>query len=88
MWAGDRAAARPQRRLGDFALVLLLVGQADPLEVATILHRLRGGSETLIVLSSDLSHFHDQQTASGEEAAGPCDRVVGCGAWSFEGAAG
>jgi AmmeMemoRadiSam system protein B len=32
-------------------------------EVAEVLERLWGGSETLIVISSDLSHYHDYQTA-------------------------
>lgn len=58
-----------QLRLGDFALLPLLVGQADPHEVAAVLRRLWGGPETLIVISSDLSHFHDYGTARRLDAA-------------------
>jgi AmmeMemoRadiSam system protein B len=52
-----------QRLLGDFSLVPLLVGAAQPAEVAEVLERLWGGPETRIVISSDLSHFHDYATA-------------------------
>jgi AmmeMemoRadiSam system protein B len=47
-----------QIALGDFALVPLVVGDAEPEEVAEILERLWGGKETLIVVSSDLSHYY------------------------------
>jgi AmmeMemoRadiSam system protein B/AmmeMemoRadiSam system protein A len=43
--------------LGEFKLVPLVVGAATPDEVAEVLERLWGGPETLIVISSDLSHF-------------------------------
>lgn len=46
-----------QAVLGDFKLVPLAVGDATPLEVAQVLERLWGGPETLVVVSSDLSHF-------------------------------
>lgn len=46
-----------QSVLGDFSLVPLAVGDATPQEVAEVLERLWGGPETLIVISSDLSHF-------------------------------
>jgi hypothetical protein len=39
-------------------IVPLAVGDASPGEVAEVLDRLWGGPETLIVISSDLSHFH------------------------------
>jgi AmmeMemoRadiSam system protein B len=52
-----------QSVLGSFELVPLLVGDAAPEEVASVLDRLWGGPETLIVVSSDLSHFHDDETA-------------------------
>ncbi len=55
--------------LSPFALVPLLVGEASPIEVVTVLGRLWGGPETLIVVSSDLSHFHDYQTAQRLDAA-------------------
>ena len=43
--------------LGDFSLLPLAVGQATAEEVAQVLERLWGGEETLIVVSSDLSHY-------------------------------
>jgi len=46
-----------QRVLGDFALVPLVVGEATGDEVAQVLERLWGGPETVIVISSDLSHY-------------------------------
>lgn len=46
-----------QTVLDDFKLVPLAVGDATPDEVAEVLDRLWGGAETLIVISSDLSHF-------------------------------
>jgi AmmeMemoRadiSam system protein B len=46
-----------QTMLTDFSLVPLAVGEATPEEVAQVLDRLWGGEETLIVVSSDLSHF-------------------------------
>jgi AmmeMemoRadiSam system protein B/AmmeMemoRadiSam system protein A len=47
-----------QTVLGQFTLVPLAVGQTGAAEVAQVLERLWGGPETLIVISSDLSHFH------------------------------
>lgn len=47
-----------QAVLDDFSLVPFAVGQATPAEVAEVLDLLRGGPETLIVISSDLSHYH------------------------------
>jgi len=52
-----------QRVLGDFRLVPFIVGDADPETVARLLDTLWGGDETLIVISSDLSHYHDHATA-------------------------
>jgi AmmeMemoRadiSam system protein B len=49
--------------LADFKLVPLVVGDASGEEVAEVLERLWGGPETLIVISSDLSHYHDYLTA-------------------------
>jgi len=43
--------------LSDFTLLPLAVGNATADEVAQILNMLWGGDETLIVISSDLSHF-------------------------------
>ncbi len=52
-----------QRVLGDFTLVPLAVGRTTPDDVSEVLDRLWGGPETLIVVSSDLSHFLPYATA-------------------------
>ena len=49
--------------LDDFTLLPLVVGDTSGAEVAEVLQRLWGGAETLIVISSDLSHYHDYLTA-------------------------
>jgi AmmeMemoRadiSam system protein B len=77
--------------LGGFALVPLAVGEAAPAEVAEVIERLWGGAETVIAVSSDLSHFlgydealrRDATTARAIEALdgarlGPED-ACGCG---------
>lgn len=46
-----------QRVLDEFTVVPLAVGNASPEAVAEVLERLWGGPETLIVVSSDLSHY-------------------------------
>jgi MEMO1 family protein len=75
-----------QSVLPRFTLVPLLVGDATPQEVSEALARLWSGAQTLIVVSSDLSHYHDYETArrldgataqkierGGWEALGPGD---------------
>ncbi len=47
-----------QKMLGEFALVPFAVGTASVHEVAEVIERLWGGPETLIVISTDLSHYH------------------------------
>lgn len=42
----------------DFRLLPLAVGMASAEEVAEVLELVWGGAETLIVISSDLSHYH------------------------------
>ena len=46
-----------QRTLEDFRIVPFAVGAATPAEVAEVIELLWGGPETLIVVSSDLSHY-------------------------------
>jgi len=46
-----------QQVLDDFQLLPLAVGEATAEEVADVLEKVWGGDETLIVISSDLSHF-------------------------------
>ena len=52
-----------QEVLGEFQLVPLVVGDAEAEEVGEVLDILWGGPETLIVISSDLSHYYDYRTA-------------------------
>jgi AmmeMemoRadiSam system protein B len=52
-----------QRVLGAFALVPFAVGDASAEQVAGVIERLWGGAETLVLVSSDLSHYHDYATA-------------------------
>jgi hypothetical protein len=52
-----------QRTLGEFRLVPFVVGRAEPDTVAALLDALWGGPETLVVVSSDLSHYLDHDTA-------------------------
>jgi MEMO1 family protein len=52
-----------QEVVDDFVIVPLAVGDASSIEVGAVLDRLWGGPETLIVVSSDLSHYHDYETA-------------------------
>lgn len=52
-----------QSILGNFTLLPLAVGMATPDEVAEVLEAVWGGDETLIVISSDLSHFHSYSMA-------------------------
>ncbi|MFQ5757565.1 MAG: AmmeMemoRadiSam system protein B [Acidiferrobacterales bacterium] len=58
-----------QSVLDHFSLVPLAVGQAEPEEVGEVLERLWDGPETLIVISSDLSHYHDYDTARRLDSA-------------------
>jgi AmmeMemoRadiSam system protein B/AmmeMemoRadiSam system protein A len=52
-----------QRLLGDFTIVPVLAGQAGPVAIERVLRELWGGTETLVVISSDLSHYHDYAAA-------------------------
>lgn len=52
-----------QSILDGFLLVPLLVGDANTDAVCEVLEAAWGGQETLIVISSDLSHFHDYDSA-------------------------
>jgi MEMO1 family protein len=58
-----------QVALGAFRLVPLAVGDASTEEVAQVIERLWGGPETLVVVSTDLSHYHDYATARRLDAA-------------------
>jgi hypothetical protein len=53
-----------QMVLNDFLLIPVVAGEAGVNDVSRLLSAVWGGPETLIVISSDLSHFHDYDTAS------------------------
>ncbi len=122
-----------QDLLPRFSVVPIIIGACPPEMIAEVIDRIWGGEETLIVISSDLSHYHDYDTAqrmdrstcqqiealntgwivseqacgarginglltvakrrdlrattldlrNSGDTAGPRDRVVGYGAWSF-----
>jgi len=57
-----------QRVLGDVALLPLLVGDASPHEVAEVLEACWGGPETLVLISSDLSHYLPYDLARERDA--------------------
>jgi AmmeMemoRadiSam system protein B len=52
-----------QRILPDFAIVPLVIGEATEEEVREVIDALWDGEETRFVLSSDLSHYHDYESA-------------------------
>jgi len=49
--------------LDDFKIVPIVVGHASPHLISKVLEKLWGGPETLIVISSDLSHYLDYDSA-------------------------
>ncbi|MBI1394948.1 MAG: AmmeMemoRadiSam system protein B [Betaproteobacteria bacterium] len=78
-----------QETLGDFRLLPLAVGDASPTAVAEVLERVWGDEHTLVVVSSDLSHYlpydvarrTDQQTVREVLAlAADIDHAHACGA--------
>jgi len=58
-----------QSILGDFSLVPILVGDCKADIVAALIDELWGGPETLLVVSSDLSHFHSYDEARQIDAS-------------------
>ena len=58
-----------QRILGEFKLIPLVAGNAPANQVAELVDCLWGGDETLIVISTDLSHYHDYATACRLDSA-------------------
>ncbi|MDP2809603.1 MAG: AmmeMemoRadiSam system protein B [Rhodocyclaceae bacterium] len=83
-----------QTVLDDFTLAPFVVGTASAREVAEVLVLLWGGPETLIVISSDLSHYHpyaearqiDQGTADDIVHLRPlADHEQACGATPVNG---
>ena len=84
-----------QRALGDFRLLPFVVGRAAPATVAALLDAVWGGPETLVVVSSDLSHYLDHDTATERDrhtadviVAGAIDSLDpydACGAYPVRG---
>ncbi len=58
-----------QTVLKDFKLVPLVVGLASPQDVADVIEFAWGGPETLIVISSDLSHYLPYEEARTRDAS-------------------
>lgn len=83
-----------QATLGDFELLPLAVGRATPAEVADVLDELGGGDDTVVVVSSDLSHYLPYDQAVAADAAtldqllrldGPISHEQACGATPVNG---
>lgn len=83
-----------QHLLDDFTLLPLVVGMASAQEVAEVLDLVWGGAETLILISSDLSHYRpyaearqlDQDTAAQIAALQPLgSHEQACGATPING---
>ena len=64
-----------QKMLGNFSLIPIAAGSALTEEVAQVLERLWGGPETLIVVSTDLSHYHGYEEARRVDGA-TLDRIA------------
>ncbi|HEX9168832.1 MAG TPA: AmmeMemoRadiSam system protein B [Roseiarcus sp.] len=67
-----------------FEIVPILVGDADPHDIAEALRTVWGGPETGVAVSSDLSHFLDRASA-GEIDADTARRIETLDARSLEG---
>ncbi len=57
-----------QVTLGDFKIIPIVAGDARPEDICSVLNLFWQQPDTLIVISSDLSHFHDYQTANQIDA--------------------
>jgi AmmeMemoRadiSam system protein B len=58
-----------QRVLGSFTAVFLAVGRAHPEQVAAVVEAVLDLPDGLVVVSADLSHYHDAATARRLDAA-------------------
>ena len=84
-----------QEVLDDFQVVPIVVGRAGGEDVAELLEELWGGEETVVSISSDLSHFHtyeqarqiDRRTCEAIEQMQPAaiDREQACGRIGIQG---
>jgi MEMO1 family protein len=83
-----------QTVLGQFALVPVVVGHCAARTVAAVMDALWGGPETLLVVSTDLSHFHAYEDACSLDIR-TCRRITkkdssltgrdACGAYALNG---
>ena len=64
-----------QTVLGRFSLLPVLVGGADAARVAEVIDVFATDPRTLIVISSDLSHFHEYESADRLDAS-TCERIL------------
>lgn len=64
-----------QTLLTQFTLVPVLVGDCDPVMVAAVIDQLWGGKDTLLVISTDLSHFLSYDEARLVDAH-TCTRIL------------
>jgi len=64
-----------QTVLEDFELVPIVVGQCEPAVVAAVIDAVWGGPETLIIVSSDLSHYLSYDEAQRVDA-NTCSRIL------------
>lgn len=83
-----------QVALGDVAVLPLAVGRAAADDVAAVLDALWGGPETVVVVSSDLSHYLTYEQAAAVDAVtvdqvlaldGPLGHEQACGATPLNG---
>ncbi|MCL1898882.1 MAG: AmmeMemoRadiSam system protein B, partial [Micrococcales bacterium] len=83
-----------QRTLPDTPVLPIAVGWAEPEQVAEVIDTVWGGPETLVIVSSDLSHYHsygqakaiDQQTVKQiVRLSPPLDHDQACGAGPING---
>jgi AmmeMemoRadiSam system protein B len=83
-----------QTLLGEFSLVPVVVGHCTAQAVAVVMDALWGGPETLLIVSTDLSHFHTYEEASAIDKR-TCQRLLdkdtsldghdACGAYALNG---
>ena len=83
-----------QTVLKHFSLVPVVVGHCPPRTVASVMDALWGGPETLLVVSTDLSHFHSYDDATELDTL-TCERLRAkdnalngqdaCGAYALNG---
>lgn len=81
--------------LGDYTVLPIAVGRADPVAVADVVNVFLGAPDTVVVVSTDLSHYDDYATATARDRhtadavlAADHDAIAGndaCGAAALRG---